>query len=200
MADGAPDAKDVVGVKFEIVGDEVVMGFGADKECSPEVVADTNSRMHKEVGAVDVGAAAGSVSAIGGVVKQDRLATNPGHEVGTRLCRQAIGIDDIRVVQDRTIVLVPVVQTFFCAHCAFDIDSPTALGKVLQTGAGVGPTRFGRGNEGLGGRQGFGRPQGAAVEAEIDLLGMAEWSKRRERRREENRSQSANTSCHASVV
>ena len=112
MADGASEAEDMVGVKFEIVGNEIVMGFGADKECPPEVIADSDSSMNEEMGAINVSAATGHEAAICGVVEQDRLTANPRHEVGPGFSRYVIGIDDIRVIQDRAIVLIPVVQTF----------------------------------------------------------------------------------------
>src|SRR5262252_3503313 len=88
--------------------------------------------------------------------------------------RPAIGVDNIRVIQDLTIVLVSVVETLFGAECAFDIESPATLAEVLQAGAGVGATGFRRRNIGLGRRQRFGRPQSAAAETEVDLLGLGE--------------------------
>ena len=181
MADGASEAEDMVGVKFEIVGNEIVMGLGADKECSPEVIADSDSSMNEEMGAVNVSAATRNEAAICGVVEQDRLSANPCHEVGSGFSRHMIGIDDIRVIQDRAIVLVSVVQTFVCAECAFNIESPAPVAEVLQAGTGEDSSRFCRRNIGLGRGLGFGRPQSAAAQAEIDLLGGRKTRQRAER-------------------
>src|SRR5262250_1877718 len=103
MAHRSPYAEDVVGVELIIVEDEVVVSFGADEECPPEVVADADSGMNGKMRAVDGGPAAVSERAAAGVVKQESCAASAGHEVGSDLRSYAAGIHTIYVVQNRSI-------------------------------------------------------------------------------------------------
>ena len=70
VTDRSSDAEDVIGMELEIVGDEIVVGFGAHEKCLPEVIAHSYTSMHQKVRVVDVGAAAATVVAVGLLIEQ----------------------------------------------------------------------------------------------------------------------------------
>src|SRR6516225_3366541 len=116
------------------------MAFGADEKGSPEVVAEANSEMQEEMRAVYVEAAAVCVSTVGGVVEDKRFATNSGHQVGAKFRRHAPGIDGIGIVQNGTVELVSVVETFFDACGTFEVPAQPPFTQILQARIGEGPT------------------------------------------------------------
>src|ERR1700757_2822385 len=81
VADRGSDAKDVIGMEFEIIMNVVIVGFGADEEGSPDVIAHSYTGVHQEMRVVDVGGAAATIVAIGLLVKHQGLAADSSHEV-----------------------------------------------------------------------------------------------------------------------
>src|ERR1700751_3261503 len=64
------DAKYVIGMEFEIIVDVVVMGFGTDEECLPDVIAYAYTGVEQEMCVIDIGAAAATVGAVGLIVEK----------------------------------------------------------------------------------------------------------------------------------
>src|SRR5579864_2373767 len=177
-SEGAPDrnsyAEDVIGMEFEIVGDEIVVGLGAHEECSPHVITHSYTGVHQEVRVVDVAAAAGGVDAFGLLIEQQSLATHSGHKVGANFWGHGAGIDGVDVVQSRAVVLVPVVEALLRPERTLYVDPESLFREVLQAGTGVNPAFFWGRKEGLRSSQRLSRPERAAPDSEINLLGRGE--------------------------
>ena len=165
-------AEEVVRVELIIIGDEVVVRFGADEESPPEVVADADSEMNGKMRTVDRGSAAIPERAAAGAVKHNRLAAHAGHEVGTDLRRHAAGIYAIYVVQKRSVELESVIKAFFNPSRSFNVQPKPALTEILQTGIGISAALECRREKRLGSSERFGGPQGAAPDSEINLLAV----------------------------
>ena len=178
-------AENVVRVELIIVGDEVVVRFGADEECSPEVVADADSEMNGKTRIVDQGAAAIPERAAARIVKHHGLAARAGHEVGTDLRRQSAGVHAIHVVQKRSIVLESVIKRFFNSSRAFYVQPEPFLTEILQTRIGIDAALQCRREKRLGSSERLLRPHGAAPDCEINLLGAGKAPEAGEHARQE---------------
>ena len=174
VADRGSDAEDVIGVELEVVGDVVVMGFGAHEESLPDVIAHAYTGMHQEMRVVDVGSAAAGVGAVGLPVEEQSLAADSSHEIGANFWSHPAGIHSVDVVESRAEVLGSVVEALLRSECTLNVDPQPLFREVLQAGAGEDSTFFRGRKEGLRRREGLGRPERAATDGEIDLLGRGE--------------------------
>lgn len=168
VTDGSSGAEDVVRVKFEIVRDEVVMRFRAEKDVLETTfvewrVVEPESEVHQEVIAVDVGTATATVATTNLPVKEQTLATGPSHEISAEFGSEAGSVDPIDVVEDRAEVLRSVIEALFGAEGALDVQPTMILGQILQAEASVHASAVGRRHVGQGSGIGLRRLENAAT-------------------------------------
>jgi hypothetical protein len=184
VADGSSDAEDMIGMEFEVVGDDVPVHFGTNEEISPDVVAYAGAGMEQEVSAVDVSAAAAGREAAtaGGVVEQQSLGADSGHEVARSLLSEmGGGVHRIQVIQDGTIGLQAVVETLMVAKGTFGSEAEMLLIGVLNEDTGIVPALLRRRQIADRSSGVFERPEGVASGAKIKLLRVNEAGEHNER-------------------
>src|SRR5581483_12241445 len=107
-AEGVPEGKsyaeDVIGMELHVVDHVIPVGFRPGKKITPEVILHVRARVHQEMSAVDIDAAAAGTQAASAkfVVKQHRLAANPGHEIAAALLIESGCVHGVHVVEKRT--------------------------------------------------------------------------------------------------
>jgi hypothetical protein len=112
IADRDPDASNVIGIELNVVGDQVEMGLGPDKEAAPKIVADATPDVDHEMIAARVGAATRKVIGIAGsvpVVEKYAFATNASHQLGAYFPAYSRRVDAIKVIKDRPKTLIAVI-------------------------------------------------------------------------------------------
>lgn len=141
VSDRSSEAEDVVGVKLVIVRDEVVVNLRADKEIAPRVITDSKAGVEKEMVAVQIGAAAsGGEGARTYPVKEQCLNSGSRHDVAVGLGCQPMGINAVRIDQNRPVKLEVVIQALVVAEGAFNVDAKIFRVQVLEEEAGIGAT------------------------------------------------------------
>jgi len=184
VADRSSDPEDMIGVEFEVIRDDVPVHFGANEEISPEIVADARASMHQEVSAVDVSAAAAGREAAtdGGVVEQQSLGADSGHEVARSLLSEMRGgVHRVQVIQDGTIGLQTVVESLVIAKGAFGSEAEVLLIGVLNEDTGIVPALLRRRQIADRSSGVFERPERAASGAQIKLLRVGKAGEHNER-------------------
>src|SRR5947209_12896574 len=87
-------AKNIVGVEFNIVSDDVPVRLGTGDEVAPEVVAHPSAEMQQKVVGIDVSGASSApqiaIACVG--VEEQSFGPDAGHEVGIDLGRETIAV------------------------------------------------------------------------------------------------------------
>lgn len=97
VSDRCSYTDDVIRVKFIIIRDDVPINLGANKIFLPERITHARAEVDQKMSGIKKSAAATggkSTSAIG-VVEQDGLASDAGHEVARSLARQMCRVDAV---------------------------------------------------------------------------------------------------------
>ncbi len=176
VSDGGSDPEKIVGVEFVIVGNDVIVGFGANEVVFPEVIAHAHAEVNQEVIGVEVGATASgrkATTSVGGI-EQKRLATHARHEVAVRPGRHPPLVKGVHVIQDRAVGLIGVVEGLVIAERAFEVEAKMILGDVLQKHAGINASPQRGGDEPAGSGGIFGRPESVSADGEVNLLSVSE--------------------------
>lgn len=174
-AEGDSNPKYVVGVKLEVVGDVVPMGFGTYEEAPPDRVANAHSSVKKKMVAVkSIVAATGWDGAPTELIVEDQgLAADAGHEIAAGFARQLARKNAVDVIEDRAIRLKVVVVRLMVAKRPFHIQPEVIVENVFGAGARINATLYGWGQKSHGCRGILRRPESVAADSDIHFLGTS---------------------------
>src|SRR5271165_2208238 len=158
-------------MKFVVVVDVVVIGFGAHKDIAPEVVAEVAAEVQQQMVVIYIGAAAaGRVTGSELAIKNKGFATHAGHQIRAHFFRKRWRVHGIYVVKHRTEVLVVVVRSLAISERPFHVNSEMIVQNILNAGARVDASVFTRRQKVYGGCAVPGGEERAASDREVELL------------------------------
>jgi len=136
VADGGADSDHVVRVELDIVLDVVVVNLGADKDLSPNVVANPGAKMFQEVVAVGVVDAAGDVAR---VCQVESVAgdADAAKEIQANLIAQARLKESVHVREDGAKHFITGIVRLMDSKGGFDIEAETFVAKAHEVSADI---------------------------------------------------------------
>lgn len=174
VSDRSADAKHVIGMKLEVVGNEIPVSLRPNENASPHAVPNAYAGVNQKMRAIEMGAATsgGNGAAIELVIEDQRLATDARHEIASGLFGQPRRVYAVNVVQNRPVGLKVVIEGVAIAERALGKNSEMIVGYVLHAETGIGSPFFGWRQESDRGGCVLGRPECVAADSDVDLLSL----------------------------
>lgn len=184
ISERPPHAQHIVGVKFNVIYDVVEVCLGPDKEMSPHPVADVASKINEKMIAVKSDAATCGETAIAGwAIKKHPLAAHASHEIGIHSSHHVPRKYPVKVIKNRTIFLVTVVEHLFITSSNFCAVAEVILQNTIDAETRIEPALF-RWRQISFGRIGvLGGEKNANAHGNVNLLRMGESCQKKYRTR-----------------
>src|SRR5579872_1421557 len=188
VADRSAQPNHVIGVEG-VIEDAVVVCLGANKEISPQAVANAEAGVHQELITVQMGVAGREPAVAELVIENHALATHasqrdhadPLVEAGGEHALEPGRVHGVDVIQEGAVGLVAVVGSLLVAKGNFGAVAETVLVNAVDADVGVHTTLLRRRHESPGRGSVLGGEKSAAANRKVKLLGTGRTGKRNQR-------------------